>query len=154
MDNFKLIADAGFPGHLDFAALKFCFVDFREGTNVASAWAHYQTVMDALQVSYPGRVVYFTVPLMPDTTDIGDNAKREEMSNHIRTTYGPTGRVFDLADLEAHDAAGHPVTLGGVPAMSTDWSADGHYDGHFNHAGAHRIALAYLHFMCNLKRSQ
>jgi hypothetical protein len=150
IDDFNAQVRTRFGGRLDFAAFKFCFADFGESTDVAPIWAHYQAVLDALERDYPGRIVYWTVPVMPDVTDIAANTNREALSALIRTKYGPTGRLFDLADLEAHDAGGNAVTLGGVRALSTDWSADGHYDGHLNYAGAHRIALAYLQLMCRL----
>ena len=156
VDGFQAVAQTGFPDHLDVAALKFCFVDFREGTDVAAEWAYYQSVMDPIEAAYPGRVVYWTVPLTaadPATVDT-DNAVREAMSAHIRAKYGPTGRVFDFADLEAHDANGNLVTdANGVRTLDLAWAGPGG-DPHPGPAGVQRFARAYLHFMCNLRRAQ
>ncbi len=154
IDAFDTLVRTRFQGQLDFAAFKFCFADIGESTDVASLWSHYQSVLGALERDFPGRIIYWTVPLMPDSTDIPGNTVREQMSDQIRTKYGPTGRLFDLAALEAVNDHGDPVTLGGVPAMSTDWSANGSTDGHLNYNGAHRIALAYLHFMCGVKAAR
>ncbi|GAO01518.1 endoglucanase [Anaeromyxobacter sp. PSR-1] len=136
-----------FGGALDFVAFKFCFTDIWNATDVADTWARYQVVMDALEADFPGRVIHFTVPLMPDVTDIEGNTAREQLSELIRARYRPTGRVFDLADLEAHDAQDNLVTLGGVRALALDWSGDGHFDAHLNDAGADRVARAYVAFM-------
>ena len=147
IDDFDHQVRTRFAGQVDFVAFKLCFADFGESTDVAPIWARYQTVLDALEHDFPGRIIHWTVPLMPDVTDVGGNTARELLSSHIRTKYGPTGRVFDLADLEAHDAGGAPVALGGVRALALDWSADGAFDGHLNDAGAAMVARAYIELM-------
>lgn len=151
IDDFDHLVRTRFSGQLDYAAFKFCFADFGESTDVGPVWTRYQAVMDRLELDYPGRIIHWTVPLMPDVTDIAGNTTREALSNLIRGKYASTGRLFDLADLEAHDDAGNLVTLGGVRAQWTGWSADGGHDAHLNHAGAHRIALAYIQFMCGVR---
>lgn len=151
IDDFDAQFRTRFGGQLTHGAFKFCFVDFGASTNVDAIWAHYQAVMDPLETDFPGRIIHWTVPLNPGT-DPGGNAKRDEMSSHIRAKYGGTGRVFDLASLEARDDLERPVTSGGVPAMADRWSVDpAHGDGHLNDDGAHRVALAYLTFMCGLR---
>lgn len=148
IDDFDHQVRTRFSGQLDYAAFKFCFADFGEGMDIGPVWTRYQAVMDQLERDHPGRIIHWTVPVMPDVSDIAGNTTREALSNLIRGKYASTGRLFDLADLEAHDDAGNLVTLGGVRALWTGWSADGQYDGHLNYAGAHRIALAYIQLMC------
>ncbi|WP_232288474.1 hypothetical protein [Anaeromyxobacter sp. K] len=136
-----------FGGALDYFGFKFCFTDIWTAQDVSDTWAQYQATMDALEAAYPGKIIYWTVPLMPDVTDIDGNTQREALSNHIREKYGGTGRVFDLAYHESHDAQGNPFTLGGVPALAHDWSADGGHDAHLNAAGATMVATRWVEFM-------
>lgn len=147
IDDFDRQVRQRFSGALDYYAFKFCFADIGESADITSLWAHYQLVMDALERDFPGRIIHWTVPIMPDVTDIDGNTRREQLSSYIRTKYGPTKRVFDLADREAHDAEGNLVQLGGVRALAKCWSADGAYDGHLNDTGANMIARAYIDFL-------
>ncbi|WP_245530044.1 chitobiase/beta-hexosaminidase C-terminal domain-containing protein [Anaeromyxobacter dehalogenans] len=136
-----------FGGALDYFGFKFCFTDIWTAQDVSDTWAQYQATMDALEAAYPGKIIYWTVPLMPDVTDVDGNTQREALSNLIREKYRGTGRVFDLAYHESHDAQGNPFTLGGVPALAHDWSADGGHDAHLNAVGATMVATRWVEFM-------
>jgi len=142
LDDFDAMVRTRFGGGLDYAAMKFCYVDFGSTTDVAGIWSRYQAVMDALEADFPGRIVHWTVPLR--TTGASANRVREQLSDLIRGKYGATGRVFDFADLEKHDAQGSLVLVDGVPAMALEWSTDG---GHLNDAFADRAARAYIELM-------
>lgn len=143
IDAFDDLFRVTFAGGLDLAGMKLCFADFGETTDVAPIWARYQAVMDALEADFPGRIVYWTVPLT-SWVQGGANLRREAFSELVRARYGPTGRVFDLANLEQHDAQGRLVVIDGIPAMAPEWSLDG---GHVNDVFADRVATAYIGFM-------
>lgn len=143
INTFDYRVRTGFPG-LDLYSFKFCFADFTDSTDVAAIWARYQTVMDALEVSFPGKILHWTVPVMADITDVDLNTKREQLSSLIRGKYASTGRLFDLADKEAHTSAGAFVTLGNVRALAPEWNQDG---GHPNDAGSTMLATALVDFL-------
>ncbi|MFY3743538.1 hypothetical protein ACOQFB_06500 [Anaeromyxobacter sp. Red801] len=143
IDEFDRLVRTTFTGGLDHAAMKLCFADFAESTDVAPIWARYQSVMDALERDFPGRIVHWTVPLT-SWVQGGANLRREAFSQLVRARYGPTGRVFDLAAMEQRDAQGNLVVIDGIPAMAPDWSLDG---GHVNDVFANRVATAYIGFM-------
>jgi hypothetical protein len=149
LDAFNAAVRTTFNGRLDYAILKFCWVDiYNSGitTNaqVDDLWNYYQSVMDPLEAAYPGRIIYATVPVTAAIASGGDagNPLRERLSNYIRNKYGTTGRVFDIADWESRDANGKLV-LGADNArmLNSAWNGDG---GHPNAAGANMLAVHLL----------
>lgn len=140
---FRTALGSTFGGGLDFAAMKFCFADIDVSIAETDAvWAEYQAVMDPIEAAYPGRLVYWTVPL---TTYEGANVFRERLSSYIRSKYGPTGRVFDIADFESRDTSGELILgANGLRTMNPVWHSDG---SHLNAVGATYIAQAYLDFL-------
>jgi hypothetical protein len=139
-----------FGGGLDYAGLKFCYSDFRYNTGEVNeaAWVEYRTQMDALEASFPGRLVYWTVPLASAASD-ADNQAREVLSDRIRDRYGHTGRVFDVGLLESTDPQGNPVTgPSGAPAVYGPYTFDG---SHPNATGANYLAQAYLDFLYDVE---
>lgn len=161
LDAFNTAVRTTFAGQLDYALFKFCWVDIfdsSEGNSptteagVDSLWSSYQSTMDALETSYPGRVVYFTVPLTPRISSGGDggNYLRERMSAYIRTKYGPTGRVFDIADYESRNESGTLLLNpdDGYRYLYASWDqGDG---GHPSDAGVEMLAAKLLSFMSYL----
>jgi hypothetical protein len=128
------------------AFMKLCFADFDGGTSqsltsasaVDSAFAHYQSTMSALQAAYPNvKFVYVTAALRG-----GGNEMRERYNQHVRDTYGSTGRVFDLANVESNGA-----TDAGVRIVSPAYN-DG--SDHLNTAGQDAVARALVLFLGGL----
>jgi hypothetical protein len=128
----------------DYVGLKFCFVDISGGYTPAQIFSTYQTTMDALEALYPGKLIYWTMPLAP-SSDAANNTLREQLNASIRTRYASTGRLFDIADWESRNASGALVLANGVRALNAAWNGDG--QGHVNAAGANMLAQKYLDFM-------
>lgn len=172
INNFKAMMDrcAGLGRTPDYAGFKFCFADVGESTDVSATstiWTTYVSVMDALNVAYPGRIIFWTgaISAHPDANQGAADAKREELSQRIRDRYGSTGRVFDFSMKERIDSYGRDTIVAGIPSMAWEWSATwnpawdntnpvypaGGLDAHVNNNFANRLALSYIDFLYNLQ---
>jgi hypothetical protein len=144
ISSFQSVLGADFGGGLDYAGMKFCFTDVDTSqADTEATWNAYYPVMDAIEAAHPGRLVFFTVPLTHDT---GTNAWREWFSNQVRTRYGATGRVFDIARWESHQADGTTPCTGAnsVPILCAAYDTG---DGHLVDTAATYIAQRYLDFL-------
>jgi hypothetical protein len=150
--DFAAAIDSDAGARVDVAALKFCFWDIRQETNVREVFAEYERTIESLRQRHPTiRFLHITVPLFARDDDwragvrrlIGrsvprtlDNAKRQELSELMRGRYSGREPVFDLARLEAA-----PETEGGVPSLRLDLTTDG---GHLNAVGRRLAAEGFL----------
>lgn len=159
--DFDRAVRSGLAESLDVAVLKLCFVDFNAETDVNAIFASYRATMASLAKSYPDiRFVYTTVPLMADRDlygrlkaqlgrgqeyDPAHNAARERYNSLIRAEYATSGRLFDVAAVQA---VGHGDTLrfrsspsGEFLAMDPALTSDG---GHLNQDGADLVARNWM----------
>lgn len=129
---------------VDVAMMKLCYVDLEDGSEPAGVFAAYRATMDRLQQAHPRvRLVWWTSPL---TT--ASNAQRNKFNRLVRQYCTSHGNVlFDLADLESHDARGTAATDRQGPRLCPAWSEDG---GHLNELGAARVARAWWHLTARL----
>jgi hypothetical protein len=158
--SFRAALDAGAPGDGDVALLKFCYVDFTGGTDVAGLFAEYQATMAELKGRHPRTTfVHVTAPLVavpggvrqslrsllgrPPPPQIAGNARRDEFNALLRRAYGGREPVFDLARIESTRPDGTAETVEwqgrSVPAMVGRYTDDG---GHLNAEGQLRVAGA------------
>lgn len=125
------------------AMMKLCFADFayagfKTGAEVDAGFETYRTTMAQLQAAYPNvKFVYMTSAVRDS-----DNELRERYNDLIRSTYGSTGRMFDLADVESN---GHRV--GGFRALYPAYDRDG---GHLTVEGQDAVARALVLFVAGL----
>jgi hypothetical protein len=130
------------------AMMKLCFADFsyggfRTAADVDAGFQSYKTMMTQLEATYPNiKFVYVTSALHDAATDPEGNVLRERYNDLIRNTYGSTGRVFDLADVESHGEK-----FQGIRALYSGWSKDG---GHLTDAGYDAVATAMVLFVAGL----
>jgi lysophospholipase L1-like esterase len=108
--------------------------------------------MDTLTAQYPNvKFIYVTNPLT--TSDAAANYARERYNQLVRSTYGSTGRVFDIAAVESTQPNGSRVsgTYGGNTFYSlySEYSSDG---GHLNSAGRSAAAKELLWVIANATR--
>lgn len=122
----------------DVMQMKLCYID------AGADFAYYRDAMVAIEAAWgTKRIVWWTMPI----TTAGD-AQRDEFNAQVRQHCASEGRpLFDLADIESHDAAGAPIVDSGHEAMYPGWSSDG---GHLNEAGAGRAARAMWWLMSRL----
>lgn len=141
---------------VDLAFFKFCYVDFYYiDPDMSKLFNQYTTVMEKLAQDFPNcKFLHVTTPLFAlrysgeDAINVRRHQYNELLRNYVKTK---GGILFDLADLEAHDAAGnlqsfqyngqtYPVIwyVASNPNQN-GWSYDG---GHLNANGEERKALA------------
>lgn len=149
----------------DIALVKFCYVDFKPGTDVEALFAYYRTMVDSLRARAPRvTLVHVTVPLTIRTPGWKKLLKRilgkEESSdtvNALRCEYNDLLRrqyaaepVFDLAAVESThpDGSRQEFTYKGrtVYSLRPDLSSDG---VHLNEAGGRAAAAEFLRVLAS-----
>ncbi len=156
--EFSQIVDADTAA--DIALLKYCYADFRHGTDARQLFAEYEQRVSELRAKNPDvKIVHRTVPLVSDAGTLRHlaavvrkkpparevNLIRHEFNELMRAAYQGKEPFFDLARLEATDAQGNAVTVRfkgqTIPVLNTAWTYDG---GHLNETARRRIAEAFL----------
>jgi hypothetical protein len=168
LESFARALDSA-TGDVDVAALKFCYVDFGPGTDVAALFARYQATLAALQARHPHTTfVHFTVPLtivqggakaflkrLLGRTPYGaaENVRREEYNALVRAAYAREPLV-DIARVESTAADGRPYAAEWegrrVPALVPAYTEDG---GHLNRAGRLRVARELVSVLARAPRA-
>lgn len=144
---------------VDVAILKFCYADVVVTTDPVAVFDAYVATMARLEAAHPGvRFLYCTVPLTTDRTwksvlrtllrgadgmGAEDNVVRHAYNQLVREGFGDSGRLFDVAAVEA-TLAGDPMvrsTRGAIyHVLNRALSSDA---GHLNAVGA-KLAAAEL----------
>jgi hypothetical protein len=171
ISEFESLLAAGAAEQVDVALLKFCFVDIREERSVNDLFREYVSAIERLESEYPGiTFVYATVPLTGPRRDlkglvrrvlqmdrqvISENAPRFAFNQMLREAKADTGRLFDVARVEATrpDGTVYHVTVDGqeYEAMYPAYTNDG---GHLNETGRLVVARELLEFLANLSGSE
>lgn len=159
LKEFADIVGGPLGGAVDVAALKFCYADVTSDTDIEALFGRYVEVMDELAGRRPDlRLLYTTVPLTTDRAwkaklkalagrddrkGPADNLARYRYNTMVRDRYASTGRLFDVAAVEA-TLTGEPMTrtLGGQTyhVLNSSLAADA---GHLNPAGAKAAATEF-----------
>lgn len=144
----------------DVALLKYCYADFRHGTDADQLFDEYRKTVARIRAQNPGlTIVHVTVPLVTDAGTLRHlaavargkpparevNLIRHRYNQLMRQAYFGKEPVFDLARLESTNVDGSPVTVRykgqRIPVLAAAWTFDG---GHLNEAGRRQIAKAFL----------
>jgi hypothetical protein len=135
-----LVAQAALQGaSFDVLTMKFCYIDPN------ASFTYYRDALLGLEQDYPTkRFVWWTIPI--ETTG---NTNRQAFNDLVRAYAAANGKVlFDIADVESHDAAGvKRVDGSGRELMRDEWTSDG---GHLNAAGSQRVASALWWLMARV----
>ena len=157
--DFNDLMNGSLGDNVDVALMKLCYVDVVAGTDVDAVFAAYAATMAELEAKHPSvRFLYTTVPLSTDRgwksivkSWIGrddqmgpaDNLARERYNQLVRARYGSSGRLFDIAGIEAtmRDAPTQRTADGSTYyVLNAALAAD---PGHLNELGS-RLAAAEL----------
>ncbi len=160
----KLAADG-----LQYAFLKFCFVDITAKTDIAEVFDRYWQTIDSLKQRFPRiHFVHFTAPLKTKTKGIKARLKRlfgqlgrREINNIKRFEYNQLLKkyyhdepIFDIAAIESThpDGRRETFTKNGKTyfAMVASYSSDG---GHLNATGRKLVAGKLLSFLAKRMRA-
>ncbi|MCP9471109.1 MAG: hypothetical protein NNA30_00040 [Nitrospira sp.] len=160
-EDFKSVMTSGVGESVDVAFFKLCYVDITDRTDVENLFNTYRRMMDDLALTYSAvTFLHVTVPLRRLESGVlqwiktqwrGDDRerlaqiKRHAYNELLRAAYGPSGRLFDLAEAEATYPDGRlsAVRYQGetIPNLVSDYTDDG---GHLNERAAERIAARLL----------
>lgn len=155
--DFSRVINGGVGERVDIAFFKFCYVDITAHTDIEGLFKEYQSVMESLSVRYPHAVfLHMTVPLRGIRNGVWtwmrqkvgglnreweDQVSRHRYNRLLRSAYGESGRLFDLAELETTypDGRRSSVSYRGeiVPNLVPEYTHDG---GHLVQQAAERIA--------------
>jgi hypothetical protein len=165
-DAFVAALDSGLGNSVDIAFQKYCFVDFEANTDVHAVFDYYRASMEKLQQRFPKlTILHVTAPIVvvqsgpraivktwigrtPDYYQ--ENAVREQFNELMRAQYGRTGRLFDLAAIEAARPGvdPEPILFQGrrLYTLLPEYSSDG---GHLNDDAQRRVASALVSFLAS-----
>jgi hypothetical protein len=165
LEAFRAAMTQGPGKGAELALMKFCYVDFNAGTNVAALFDSYKKTMADLKAQYPNtKFIHVTAPLTTVASGakawvkkrLGspvwgelENEKRHAYSELLRTEYRGRDPIFDLAAVEAGEP-GQPqrFELAGksLPMLAASFTDDG---GHLNRSGQRAAAQEFLRLLAN-----
>lgn len=165
LDAFRAALAQGAGAYATVAEMKFCFIDFPPSVDPKALAANYIRQTNELAAQYPHIVfIATTAPLTTIQTGpkawlkrlqgkqpsgYAENSRRYEFNQTLRSHYGNSQTLFDLAAIESlHGASSFVVdnkTVETLPPAITD---DG---GHLNDAGQRLLASAWIRHLSALK---
>ncbi|MES9813451.1 MAG: hypothetical protein ABW161_19180 [Candidatus Thiodiazotropha sp.] len=167
--DFGRILDQELTGKIDYALLKFCYIDINRDSDVTKLFEDFKRTMDDLIDRYPEiTFIHATVPLRHSPGGLGvgirellgrpnnsklDNIKRNLFNRLLRTHYTQS-QIVDIAASESTypDGKREAFKMDG----QTHYSLIGEYTddgGHLNENGRRRVASAFVHELAQIIRS-
>lgn len=168
----ELVNDAP-RGSVDVALMAFSYQDITAETDVERLFDDYAETMESIQSANPDILfLYATTPVstanswraVDQATVMGlrdvdqpvwqDNIARERLNSFIRDQYGPTGRLFDIAALQARIGGGkvaakiHETQYYYV--MNPELSSDGKQ---LNKRGSTQLADALMRLVATARKT-
>jgi hypothetical protein len=168
--DFGRIIDQELRGKVDYALLKFCYVDINKDSNVSSVFNDYRRTMDDLIERHPDiTFVHTTMPLKhtpsglkikikellgkPNTYKL-DNIKRNEFNRLLKETYN-NAPIIDIAKSESTypDGSREVFEVDGQTYYSLiqGYTYDG---GHLNDQGQIQVASMFVQELAKIIRSK
>ncbi|MEJ2610757.1 MAG: hypothetical protein P8179_11900 [Candidatus Thiodiazotropha sp.] len=167
--DFERIIDQELAGKIDFALMKFCYIDINRDSDVAKLFSDYQETLDGLIARHPDiTFIHTTAPLRHSPGGFGvwiretlgqpnnsklDNQKRNDFNRLLLETYGDASLV-DIARSQSTYANGQreSFTMAGQEyyGLIGDYTSDG---GHLNELGRHHVAQAFAHDLAQIIRA-
>lgn len=146
----------------DIIALKFCYVDIKEDTDIAELFSEYVSFVDHIRSSFPAtRVVHITVPLTVHYKGIRGflktllkghptNALRSRFNEMLIEKYEDKDPIFDLAKVESTRPDGSRVSFNHKGETAYSLAREYTYDGgHLNEPGRQLAALEFLRVLAD-----
>ncbi len=171
ISEFKKKVDNGLGNKVDFAFLKFCYVDIHSGTDLTLIFNDYKKNMADLLKKYPETTFFhLTTPLTLTPSGIRggfkkikdfikrnagkinmyDNKIKYKFNNMLRQEYDGGNYLFDLAMQESTTSDGNLISYGKgnkkYYTLLPEYTDDG---GHLNQVGRKQVAEQLLLFVIN-----
>lgn len=162
IDAFYNIMDGGVGNLVDMAGFKFCYLDFKNGTEVDEVFKYYRTKMHELSLKYPNvKIIHYTVPLktiqsgpkaiikkmLGKSIGIEDNLTRQKFNTLLLNEYANES-LFDLAKFESTYPDGSREFIekknDKIYSLIEDYTNDG---GHLSKEGQYYITTQFLLFL-------
>lgn len=167
--DFGRIIDEELSGKIDYALLKFCYVDVTRRSDVKQVFGDYQRTIDDLIDRHPDiTFIHTTVPLMHTPSGVKvwikkllgrentrklDNIKRNEFNELLRATYS-TDPIIDIAKSESTYPDGRRETFEvdgkAYYSMISEYTSDG---GHLNSTGQFQVAKSFVQELAQIIRT-
>ncbi len=166
--DFQKILGEGIGQKVNFAALKFCYVDIAGESDVSKLFDSYVNAVEVIKREFPKlTIIHFTAPLTLSTTtwrtwlkkligktdfwEYTDNIKRNEYNILLIDKYGGKEPILDIARIESTrpDGTREAFSLNGKTyySMVPEYTYD---SGHLNEIGRRRVAEQFLILLANL----
>ncbi|MFZ1984131.1 MAG: hypothetical protein WAU91_06940 [Desulfatitalea sp.] len=165
--DFTEVLNAGIGKKVDFALLKFCYVDITNETDVPALFEAYKNKLAELESKYPETTfIHLTEPLTSvqinwktklkkllgkKLGEYQNTIKRNEYNELLLREYQGKAPVIDIAAIESTRPDG---TREGIQqdkrfyyAMVQDYTSDG---GHLNETGRKKVAERFILLLVNL----
>lgn len=168
-DDFKRQVGA-LAGRIDYALLKFCYIDIDENSDVDAIFGYYRRTLDDLKARHPDiTFVHVTSPLRHTASGPGvwireimgkpnrsklANIKRNQFNEHLRSTYAGDP-IFDIAASESTYPDGRRESF--VKDGKTYYSLIGAYThdgGHLNETGRRYVAADMMQALAGVIRAR
>ncbi len=173
--DFVRYLDEAPAGGLDMALLKLGYADINASTDVDTLFEEYATTMADLQAKHPDIVLlYSTVPLVVDrgsqlvaaakVTGVSDptwpaasdNIARERFNTLVRAKYRASGKLYDVAALEARAAGGKLTAMQyegqWYPVLNPELAAPDRQ--HLNDTGALQLATELVKLVSSVPQAK
>ncbi len=167
IDEFVKLIEDGIGKKGDIAALKLCYVDMRQKTDIDQVLTAYSDAMSRLKKKYQDvTIIHFTVPLTKIQTGlkawikqklgktlsgVNENIKRNIYNQKLISIYNGKEPIFDIAKIQSTfpDGKRSTFTQDGKTyySMVPDYTYDG---GHLNELGRKVVAEQFLIDLVNL----
>lgn len=168
LNAFDAVMREGVGQNVDYAFLKFCYVDVVDRKSVDDIFNEYTSKIDRLKKEYPKvTFIHFTIPLhsidkslikgsmrrLLQKGEFGVNVNRIKYNSVLKEYYGGKDPIFDVAYYESISFATGKVSQAtdlfgnNYLSLSDDNTDDG---GHLNENGKRWIAENFLNFLASL----
>lgn len=169
--GFEDLLSTGAGQRLDIAFFKFCYVDIGADTDVNGLFDRYTQSLDRLRRRFPNiTFAHVTAPLTVPLSGLKwtikrilgepawgyrQNGNREKYNDLLRSRFGPSGLVFDLARLESTrpDGVVESYRWRGQanPSLARCYTAD---EGHLAEFGRRIVAREMLVWLATIASPQ
>lgn len=151
----------------DIALMKICYIDINSRSDTKKLSADYIAMIDRLSSKFPHtKFIAVTAPLTTLQTGpkawlkrlagkapsgYGENYRRMEFNNILRSKFKNEGQLFDLAKFESEGVNKYQYNGQLVEAMNPVMASDG---GHLNQLGQEYIAAKLIKHVVSLPRNE
>ena len=168
--DFKRIIDTHLADKIDFALLKFCYIDINKESDIKSLFGEYRKIMDDVTASHPNiTFIHVTVPVRHSAKGFGvwirellgrpnnsklDNIKRNEFNSMLLETYKDQP-IFDLAKSVSTYPDGKAETFVKDGITYNNLIGSYTYDGgHLNEMGRIKVAQDFIQTLASLIKNK